>query len=97
MWIQPNLFSNYFYIWGHSCCFPLFHYKQPAVNILEEVALNSICFFLRLGSEVPSTKDDGGGSKGGVKGPDTKEDGSRGPPRLLPTLTWATSSRKSCR
>lgn len=71
-------------------CFLFFHYKQPVKNILEEVALNTIWLFVRLKSDVLSIKD------GGVEGPDTKEDGN-GHPGLLPTLTCATSSRKSCR
>lgn len=55
MWILHNLY-NYFCIVGHSYCFPIFHYKKPAVNILEEVALKGTWLPVRWGTEVPSAK-----------------------------------------
>ena len=83
MWTQSNLLLNYFYIWGHSCCFPFFYYKQPANKHLSGGCPQQHLVFLSLGSEVPFTKDRGGGSKGRLKGPDTRH-GSRGPQGCCP-------------
>lgn len=56
------------YCWAFTLS-PIFYYKQPAINILEEDALHSIWFLSGLGQKCYLSR------MAGVEGLDIKEDG----------------------
>lgn len=91
MWILHNLLSNYFSIVGPSYCFPISHHKQPAINILKGFDLKGFWPLASFGTDVPST----GWSKGSCWKNQVPRKMGVGGAGLLPTLTCATSSRKS--
>lgn len=72
------------YCWAFTL-FLIFHYKQPIINILGEVGLNSTFFFFfwsDLGQKCYLSR------MVAMEGPDTKENGNREP--------WAAAHTHLC-